>query len=210
MLAPYISDLLQRRIVLGSSSPRRKEIFQHQLGLTNVEIVPSTFPETLNKTLYSPVDYVQSTCLGKTYELLGRAPAILHTDKDLLICADTIIEFDGTILEKPASVEAAVEMLKSLSNNTHTVHTCFSISTISEQRNFTESTIVHFAALDDAAIAAYVATGEPMDKAGGYGYQSGGASFVTRIEGDYYNVVGFPVHCFCKELTKMLLESVSD
>jgi len=177
---------------------------EKQLGLTNIEVVASTFPETLNKKLYSGQDYVQSTCLGKTYELLGRVPALLHEDRDLLICADTIIEFDGCILEKPASPEEAFAMLKSLSGQTHQVLTCVSISTINEQRNFTEATQVTFDEISDEVITAYVASGEPFDKAGGYGYQATGATFVTKIEGDYYCVVGLPTNRLAKELIAML------
>lgn len=200
MLGPFLPDLLDRRIVLGSSSCRRLEIMRNQLGLTNVEVVASTFPETLNKAMFSPVDYCQSTCLGKTYELLGRAPSLLHEDRDLLICADTIVEFDGEILEKPATPEQAAQFLRRLSGNVHTVHTHVSISSISEQRNFATSCLVTFASLDEETIAAYVATGEPYDKAGGYGYQSLAASFVRKIEGDYYCVVGLPVNELSQQL----------
>ena len=110
MLLSFLPELSKRRILLGSSSPRRKEILEQQLGLTIHQVVPSTFPETLNKKLFSPLDYVQSTCLGKTYELLGRVPAVLNEDLDVLICADTVVEIDGEILEKPGSPEAAKAM----------------------------------------------------------------------------------------------------
>ena len=204
MLSQYMPDLIQRRIVLGSSSPRRLDIFKQQLGLPNVVVEASTFSENLDKRLFSPIDYVQNTCLGKTYELLGRVPALLHTDHDLLICADTIIEYDGRILEKPVDETNAVEMLQSLSGKDHYVHTCVSISTINFTINFTETTTVTFDDLSDESIRSYVATGEPFDKAGGYGYQSGAASFVRQIQGDYWNVVGFPINRFCRELEGLL------
>jgi len=204
MLSAHLSDLLTRRIVLGSASPRRKEILEKNLGLEKLDVVVSSFPETLNKSLYSPIDYVQSTCLGKTYEILGRVPAILNEDRDILICADTCIELDSRILEKPSSPEDAIRMLQSLSGQTHLVHTAVSISTISEQRNFVESTSVTFDELPLSVIEAYVATGDPMDKAGSYGYQSGGASLILSIAGCYYNVVGFPANRFSKELIAML------
>jgi septum formation protein len=204
MLSPFLSDLLQRRIVLGSSSPRRLGIFKEQLGLTNVAVTPSTFEENLDKRLYSPIDYVQSTCLGKTYELLSRTPALLHTDLDILVCADTIIEHEGLILEKPNDGTAAVEMLKSLSGKEHYVHTCVSISTINLTINFTETTTVTFDEMTEKSIRCYVETGESFDKAGGYGYQSGAASFVRSITGCYYNVVGFPVNRFARELVALL------
>lgn len=200
MLGPFLPDLLNRRIVLGSNSSRRLEIMRNQLGLTNVEVIPSTFPETLNKKMFSPVDYCQSTCLGKTYELLGRAPALLHEDRDLLICADTIVVFDNEILEKPETPEQAAEFLRRLSGNVHTVHTHVSISSISEQRNFQTTALVEFDTLEEETIASYVSTGEPYDKAGGYGYQSLAASFVRKIDGDYYCVVGLPANSLAQQL----------
>jgi septum formation protein len=204
MLLSFLPELSKRRILLGSSSPRRKEILEQQLGLTIHQVVPSTFPETLNKKLFSPLDYVQSTCLGKTYELLGRVPAVLNEDSDVLICADTVVEIDGEILEKPGSPEAAKAMLRSLSGRTHLVHTCVSLSTISEQRNFLSTTAVTFEELIDAAIDSFVSSGEPFDKAGGYGIQAGGSTFVSKLEGCYFNVVGLPASKTAKEIIALI------
>lgn len=161
------------------------------------------FPETIDQTGVNPLAYVEATCRGKSDELLGRSPPLLGPT-DILICADTIIAQGDRILEKPASEEDAFFMLKSLSGTSHAVLTAVRLSRGLRSLSFVERTTVHFAALDDSAIRAYVATGDPMDKAGGYGYQSQGASFISGIEGCYYNVVGLPAHALCTHLIQLI------
>ena len=108
----------------------------------------------------------------------------------LLIGSDTVVVLDGKILEKPLDEEHAVAMLKSLSDRSHSVVSGVALILGGERRVFYEETKVSFRGMGDSEIAAYVSTGEPMDKAGGYGIQGAGGAFVTGISGDYYAVMG--------------------
>ena len=119
---------------------------------------------------------------------------------DIVLGADTIVYLDGEIIGKPADRKKAFEILKRLSGNTHKVYTGFAL--IKGEREVTgfEVTDVTFRRLDDEEIKTYIETGEPMDKAGAYGVQEKGSLFVSRIEGDFYNVVGLPL---CRVYTAM-------
>jgi septum formation protein len=122
----------------------------------------------------------------------------------LTLGADTIVVHDGSILNKPGDAESARAMLRQLSGTTHSVYTGFALLHPSSDRcvRRVERTDVTFAALSDAEITAYVNTGSPLDKAGAYGIQDAmGPLFVESIEGDYYNVVGLPLHALYQELT---------
>ncbi len=129
-------------------------------------------------------------------ERLARTKALTlaaqHPDS-VIIGSDTIVVTDGHILGKPADAADAARMLRALSGRTHTVFTAVAVARGSAIRSDVEEVSVTFRALDDATIAAYVATGEPMDKAGAYGIQGFGASIVERIDGDYFAVMGLPV-----------------
>ncbi len=128
----------------------------------------------------------------------------------IIISADTIVVKDREILEKPQSTQFAIEMLNKLSGSSHQVLTAVTIAfqpapmTEYQITTFCESSHVHFAELSAETIEQYVATGEPMDKAGGYGIQGLGSSLVEKIDGCYFNVVGFPLHRFCVELVTLL------
>ena len=200
MLTPWLEELDAKKIVLGSKSPRRQSILAENVGITNFEVEKSTFEEDIDKSGLTPEQYVRMTCEGKLNELKGRLK-----DFDLLICADTVVCHDGKIFEKPADKEAAVAMLRVLSGTTHQVLTAVSIF-IDDKKSvsFVEKTTVRFADLGDKAIEGYVMTGEPYDKAGGYGIQSLAASFCTGIDGDPFNVYGFPVQRFCAELIELM------
>ncbi len=130
----------------------------------------------------------------------------------LLITADTIITFEGEVFEKPESEDHAFSMIKKYSGKTHQALTSVWLTIISpmgdilKQKNFTESTDVRFAELDDSQIEAYVKSGEPFGKAGGYGIQGLGGSLISGITGCFYNVWGFPIHSFCVELRQILLK----
>ena len=199
------------RIVLASASPRRKEILTVNGGLS-IEVIPSNFEEDIDKRLCSsPEEYVSRTSLGKLNDILERIEKKDIVDSfDIVICADTIVVRDNEILEKPSSPSDALRMLQSLSGRSHRVLTAVTLgvklssSGQFNTKSFVETTQVHFAELDDESIEAYIATGEPFDKAGGYGIQALGSSFVKGIEGCYFNVVGFPLHRFCVELLAML------
>eukprot|EP00397_Hematodinium_sp_SG-2012_P016173 GEMP01016492.1.p1 GENE.GEMP01016492.1~~GEMP01016492.1.p1 ORF type:complete len:225 (+),score=36.17 GEMP01016492.1:58-675(+) len=202
MLLVHLEKLRAMRVILASESPRRREI----LGtiLKDFEVEPSSFEENLDKSQFAhPRDYVVANARGKAGEVAGRASS---TDA-IVISADTVVVRDERILEKPKSVDEAKEMLWSLSGRKHVVYTGVCICYKGKTKVFAEGTDVVFAPLTDAIIDAYVATGEPMDKAGSYGIQALGGLLVSHIEGSYHNVVGFPLFAFCNELVAFLEES---
>ena len=172
-------------IVLASGSPRRKELLT-QMGLT-FRVVVSDADETVDHTL-PPARQVETVSRRK-----ADATAALVGPDALIIAADTIVALDGAVMGKPHSREEATEMLSRLSNNTHTVYTGFTLRRGEQVLTDHEATEVTFRALSEEEISAYVATGEPMDKAGAYGIQGVGALLVSSIRGDYFNVMGFPL-----------------
>lgn len=121
-----------------------------------------------------------------------------ETDRPI-IAADTLVELNGTILGKPTTEEDAAAMLRSLSGKAHSVHTGYTVIKNGRAISGVETATVYFRPLTDGEIAAYVATGDPMDKAGAYGIQGPAGAFVRRIEGDYYTIVGLPI-CRISEL----------
>jgi septum formation protein len=122
-----------------------------------------------------------------------KAQAIPKSGDDVVIAADTIVVVDGTVLGKPKDAHHAKTMLRSLSGRDHQVMTGVTVLRGEKAVTFTEVTDLHFRELSDKEIEDYVATGEPMDKAGSYGIQGGAALFCERMQGDYYNVMGLPV-----------------
>eukprot|EP01135_Chromosphaera_perkinsii_P002301 Nk52_evm87s221 gene=Nk52_evmTU87s221 len=209
MIFSILPQLCARRIVLASGSPRRKDLLEG-IGL-KLDIVPSTFPETLDKSSFShPSEYVVETARCKAREVEERKGKELNAD--IIIGADTVVVRDKCILEKPADEQLAFEMLKSLSGRKHEVYTGVVIlfrHTVKEEYQeykFFERTEVCFDSLSDDVIRGYVATKEPMDKAGGYGIQGLGGTLVSGLNGCYYNVVGFPIHRFCSKLVSIVSE----
>lgn len=174
--------------ILASRSPRRRKLLA-QLGL-DFEVHPSDLDE--QATLYQPPDeLVEHLALAKARLVAPCFP------EALTLGADTIVVIDGTVLNKPADAAEARAMLRRLSGRTHTVYTGLALLHPVSKREVTasEATRVSFAPLSDEEIEAYIATGSPLDKAGAYGIQDDyGAVFIRRIEGDYYNVVGLPLH----------------
>lgn len=122
----------------------------------------------------------------------------------LVLGADTVVVLDGAVLGKPPTPEAAAESLHALSGRTHTVYTGIALVHGGREVRAHEATDVTFAPVAEAEIDAYVATGSPMDKAGAYGIQDPGALFVERVEGDFYNVVGLPLHRLYRTLQREL------
>lgn len=181
------------QIILGSQSPRRREL----LGLLGVPFTvrAADIDETMDpdKPPYDEVARV-SRC---------KAQAIPHEAGDVVIAADTIVVCDGRTLGKPKDAADAVRMLKMLSGRAHQVMTGLTILRDDVCTTVTEVTDIRFRVLTDAEIERYVATGEPMDKAGAYGIQGGAAVFAPRLEGDYYNVMGLPVCRLHQLLTAM-------
>lgn len=173
------------KIVLASSSPRRKELLS-KLGIP-FEIMASNVEETTVKA-DTMEDYVRKVALLKTRDVANKEIG------KTVIGADTIVVFQNQLLHKPKSTEEAITHLEKLSNNCHSVMTAIAIiDRDGNEVTFVEETKVYFKKLSPALIKAYVATGDPFDKAGGYGIQTDGALFIDRIEGDYNNVVGFPL-----------------
>jgi septum formation protein len=169
------------RIVLASRSPRRRELLT-LIGIPH-EVMPADLDETRRRG-ESPASYVERLAREKASTVAGREPAAL------VIGADTTVVLDGDIFEKPLGHADAVRMLRRLSGRTHTVLTAVAVARGEQLHSGVESVEVTFRALAEQEIEAYVATGEPLDKAGAYGIQGYGAVIVERIHGDYFAVMG--------------------
>ena len=180
-------------VILASQSPRRREL----LGLLNIPftVQAADIDETMTP---GAAPYSEVARLSRM-----KALAIPRQPEDVVIAADTIVVCDGRILGKPADTGEAREMLRLLSGRDHQVMTGMTVVYGDAAAVVTEVTDLHFRELTDKEIDAYVASGEPMDKAGAYGIQGGAALFCSRLEGDYYNVVGLPV-CRLAEILKEL------
>jgi septum formation protein len=178
-------------IALASASPRRRELLA-SLGL-RVLVIPSAYDETPlpNRT---PAALALEHARGKA---AGAAP-VSH----LIVAADTVVDVDGEALGKPANAAEAEAMLRRLSGRWHAVHTAFALREDRSKASFSAvvSTRVRFADLDDGTIRDYAASGDGLDKAGGYGIQGFAATLVERIDGDYFTVVGFPLAAFAAAL----------
>jgi len=171
------------RLILASASPRRKEL----LSLFGIpfEIRVADIDETMDPAA-SAFDEVARLSREK-------ALAVPREEDDTVVAADTIVVCRGKILGKPHSEDEAIAMLRLLSGRDHQVMTGCTVLRGSRIESFTEVTDLHFRELTDREIRRYVASGEPMDKAGSYGIQGGAALFCTGMVGDYYNVMGLPV-----------------
>ena len=177
---------MKNELILASASPRRREILG-TLGIPH-RIVVSDADETLPAGI-SPAEAVELLAGRKAEAVLPLVGA-----DALILAADTVVAVDGDILGKPADEAEAAGMLRRLSGRTHTVYTGVALRRGDRVMIAHEETRVHFAPLTEEKIAAYLATGEPADKAGAYAIQGRGAAFVRGIEGDYFNVVGLPAH----------------
>uniref|UniRef100_A0A4W4HE52 Acetylserotonin O-methyltransferase-like n=1 Tax=Electrophorus electricus TaxID=8005 RepID=A0A4W4HE52_ELEEL len=210
VLIPVISKLNGKRVVLASASPRRLEILTN-IGL-QFEVVPSWFKETLDKTLFkAPYEYAVETAKQKALEVAQRMPLKHLKTPDIVIGADTVVTVDGVILEKPIDKQDAYQMLSRLSGKEHSVFTGVAILLCNEREgeltvDFYEETKVKFAELSEEMLWEYINSGEPMDKAGGYGIQALGGMLVEYVHGDFLNVVGFPLNHFCKQLSAIYIK----
>lgn len=199
------------QIILASASPRRKELLE-QIGL-QFEICPAKGEEVITKTI--PHEVVQELASQKAKEVAGMVKAYetsheeLVTPQDIMVIgADTIVAYENQILGKPKDEEDAFRMLSMLSGNIHAVYTGVSIVLLGAsgkagEMTFYEKTDVVMRAMSKDEIYRYIATGEPMDKAGAYGIQGKCAIYIDRIDGDYNNVVGLPVAAIYRELKKL-------
>ena len=186
-------------LILASQSPRRKEL----LGLFGI-------PFTVR---VADIDETMDPAADPAYEVARvsrcKALAVCREEDDVVVAADTIVVCRGKVLGKPHSEEEAVQMLSMLSGRDHQVMTGVTVLCGERETVFTEITDLHFRELTDREIARYVASGEPMDKAGSYGIQGGAALFCTHMVGDYYNVMGLPVCALglsLKRLVPQLME----
>ena len=172
-------------VILASQSPRRRELLT-KLGLRFC-VVTADVDETMQQGK-DPCGEVARVCRAKALAVRDRG----H-DKDLIIAADTIVVVQGEVLGKPKDREDAARMLRLLSGRDHEVMTGLTVLQAERSRTLVETARIHFRQLDEQEIAAYIATGEPMDKAGAYGIQGLASIFITGITGDYYTVMGLPV-----------------
>ena len=182
-------------IILASKSPRRQELIRH---ITEAfEVVVSPVEEIL------PAGIAPEEAPVYLAALKARAVAEEHPDR-LVIGADTVVILDGTILGKPRDAADAERMLRLLSGRTHAVITGCCLIKGGREKRFSQRTEVEFYELTDREIADYIATGEPMDKAGAYGIQEKASLFVKGIAGDYFNVMGLPIGMLNRELRTFL------
>ncbi|MDD2423052.1 MAG: Maf family protein [Candidatus Cloacimonetes bacterium] len=179
--------LNEYKIILASKSPRRREIFD-MLGL-RYEIKSSEVAEPVNGE--DPVLQAMRNAKNKAESVFAKSDG--HS---VIVSADTIVVLESRILGKPESVEQAHSYLAALSANTHTVVSGICVMSGKGQRCGYEKTEVSFAPLTDDEIRDYIRTNEPMDKAGAYGIQGFGSQFIARVEGCYFNVMGFPIRRF--------------
>lgn len=169
------------RVILASASPRRREL------LTLVGIPHEVRPADIDESVLpdeAPIPHAERLARAKAHAL---AETVEHA---VVIAADTIVVVDGDILGKPRDTAHAAEMLRRLSGREHTVYTAVAVARDAHTESAVEGVLVTFRALTDDEIEAYIATGEPMDKAGAYGIQGYGATIVERVDGDYFSVMG--------------------
>lgn len=196
-----------KTIILASGSPRRKKLLQ-KIGF-DFTVHASDVPEDY-ESHWSAIKIVETLAHRKARSVSS------HYGNALIIGADTIVTFNDKILEKPSTPSEAAIMLQQLSGNSHKVLTGVSLlktdssNKITDSTTFIETTNVIFGDLPSKLVNAYIETANPMDKAGAYGIQDAhGALFVKAIEGDYYNVVGFPLHRFYNTMRSFAPEFLS-
>jgi septum formation protein len=182
----------KRKVILASSSPRRRDLLD-LVGIKH-EVRPADVDESLVGG-ESPQEYAERLAREK-------AEAIADGGGDIVIGADTVVVIDGRVLGKPVNEQQAAAMLESLGGRTHVVVTAVAVVVDGRTSSGVEEVAVTFRPLTASEISAYVATGEPMDKAGAYGIQGFGATIVERIEGDYFAVMGLPL----VRLVRLLVE----
>ena len=183
-----------KKVILASSSPRRRELLE--TAGVEFEILVKEVDETVP----------QGTPPAKAAEMTAKKKALATAESrkdDIVIGADTIVTVDGKILGKPQSPENAAEMLRLLSGREHEVITGVCLVCGGKADCFSHVSRVKFYDLTDEEILAYVATGEPADKAGAYGIQGKGCTLVVKIEGDYFNIVGLPVAETVRRIRKL-------
>ena len=185
------------KIILASASPRRQELLKYIVP--EFEVLPADIDETL------PADIDAEKCAE--YLACKKARHIAEKYRDcVVIGSDTVVIIDSTILGKPSDEADAERMLTMLSGKSHKVITGVCIAAAGKYDSFSKETAVNFYPLSAEEIRGYIATGEPMDKAGAYGIQGYGSVLVEGIEGDFFNVMGLPVAMLKRRLEKFIIE----
>jgi septum formation protein len=198
-MSSYLNTIIPNDtlIVLASSSPRRKKILE-SLSLDFKIVKPNFDEDTL--PVFASKEYAIMLSLLK-------AKSIQATPNSLIIAADTIVIQNDNVLNKPKSKDDAISMLNSLSNTSHKVVTAITLIFNDKVLSEAKETLVTFRELKQEEISMYVESGSPLDKAGSYGIQDDyGATFVSKVEGCYYNVVGFPIELFFNMLISIFDE----
>ena len=188
-------------IILASQSPRRKELLE-RMGLSGFAIIPARGEESCPPGC-PPAAMVEELSRRKCAEIAASHP------EALVIAADTVVEIDGRILGKPHSGEQAAQMLRLLSGRENRVYSGLTVFCGGEAVTEHEVTAVRFRPLSGADISSYIATGEPMDKAGAYGVQGYGCVLVEGVFGDYYNVMGLPVCRLARLLARFGVDALA-
>ncbi|MBV9055716.1 MAG: septum formation protein Maf [Candidatus Eremiobacteraeota bacterium] len=185
------------RVLLASASPRRLHLLQ-SLGVT-VEIAPSGYEEPIHPR-WTPAQVALDHAAQKLDAVLRRGVRPMP-----VLAADTVVDVDGEALGKPVDAHDAVRMLGRLSGRAHLVHTAFALASGDGRRREAEcvTTTVRFYELQPEEIREYVATDEPLDKAGAYGIAGRGAALVERVEGDFYAVMGLPLGRVVRALRRL-------
>ncbi|XP_057314458.1 probable bifunctional dTTP/UTP pyrophosphatase/methyltransferase protein [Hydractinia symbiolongicarpus] len=203
--------LAEYDVHLASASPRRKNILNH-VGMV-FNITPSNFEENLDKKSFNhPRDYVVENAKQKALEVMQRLEKDDAKRKRFVIGTDTVVVAENQILEKPHTNENALNMLLCLNRlKKHEVYSGVALvksdtSGNTELRQFYEMTQVEFGDIPEYVIKMYADSAEPLDKAGAYGIQDVGGTLVSKIDGCYYNVEGFPLYKFCSEVYDWLAQ----
>jgi len=182
-------------IILASGSPRRYELLK-MMGIEDFKVIADTSDEILTPGLTAEEQVIELS-LQKARNVAAKC-----SKDDIIIAADTLVYLGDEPLGKPVSESDAEEMLRKLSGHSHSVYTGVTLLRNDKHISKAEKTDVYFREITENEIKSYVATGEPMDKAGAYAAQGGAAIFIRRIDGEFYNVVGLPL----SRLSMMLTE----
>ncbi len=185
-----------KKVILASASPRRQELIK--LIFHSVEILPAECEETLPEGIGAreAVEYLS--------KIKNEASSELTEKENLIVSADTVVSIDDEILGKPVDKEDARRMITLLSGKIHQVYTGVTLSLNGKVKTFSEKTDVEFFDLTEEEIEEYISSSEPYDKAGAYGIQGKAGLLVKGINGDYYNVVGFPIARLKREIQEFI------
>ena len=181
-------------ILLASASPRRREL------LTQIGVAHTVHPAHIDESRLegeAPVDYVRRVALAKARAVQAQRP------EATVLAADTTVVLDGAVLNKPVSVADAQRMLRLLAGRTHQVHTAVVLAESGREVLHVETTDITMTAIPEDELITYLSSGDSLDKAGGYGIQGYPARWISRIEGDYFNVVGLPLAATARLLREL-------